>query len=59
MEEGLLMRLSEVKRLTGLSKQAIYRLATAGEVRVVKPGCCQKMYVRRSVLAWLERAGVA
>ncbi len=54
--DGLLMRLGEVKRLTGLSKRSIYRLVDDGALDTVRPTGGQRMYVRSSVARWMECA---
>jgi prophage regulatory protein len=59
-----LLRLSEVKRLTGLSRATLYRLQAAGQFpRQVKLGARASAWVQGAVLAWIaariEAAGPA
>lgn len=57
MTEGLLMKLSDVKRVLNVSRKVVRRLAAQGEIRAVPVGG-QMMYERRSVEGWLEQRGV-
>ena len=54
---GALMRLGDVKRFTGLGKRSVYRLADEGVFESVKPVGGQRMYLRRSVGAWVAEMG--
>ena len=55
--DGVLMRLGEVMEVTGLGKRTVLRLADAGRFAVVRPAGGQRMYLRKSVMAWVAEIG--
>lgn len=57
MGEALLMKLGDVKRSLGVSREKVYRLADRGEIRALRVGG-QTMYETRSVQEWLQKNNV-
>ena len=57
MGEALLMKLGDVKRCLGVSREKVYGLASRGEIKPVPMGG-QTMYETKSVEEWLHRNNV-